>query len=50
MDRRAIVCFDRALGDVGLAGDDALQQVLPNGFASVITTEMSHYQQSADDI
>src|SRR5215469_15978067 len=27
MDRRAIACFDQALVDIGLAGDDALRQV-----------------------
>src|SRR3954453_22191141 len=33
MDRRAIVCFDQALADVGLADDSALRQVLHDYFA-----------------
>jgi hemoglobin len=33
MDRRAIVCFDQAMADVGLADDSALRQVLHDYFA-----------------
>jgi hemoglobin len=50
MDRRAIACFDRALADVGLAGNDALRQVLHDYFAWATTTTMSRYHQSADDV
>jgi hemoglobin len=50
MDRRAIVCFDQALADVGLAGDSALRQVLHDYFAWATTTTMSRYQKSADDV
>lgn len=50
MDRRAIECFDQALADVGLAGDDRLRAVLHDYFAWATTTTMSRYQQSADDV
>ena len=43
MDRRAIACFDQALVDVGLAGDDRLRQVLHDYFAWATTTTMSRY-------
>ena len=43
MDRRAIACFDQALRDVGLAGDDRLRQVLHDYFAWATTTTMSRY-------
>src|SRR3954470_20692204 len=33
MDRRAIACFDQALEDVGLAGDERLRRVLHDYFA-----------------
>jgi hemoglobin len=49
MDRRAIVCFDQALADVGLA-DDPLRQVLHDYFAWATTTTMSRYHHSADDV
>jgi hemoglobin len=32
MDRRAIACFDQALVDAGLAGDDSLRDVLHDYF------------------
>ena len=38
MDRRAIACFDQALADVGLAGDDRLRQVLHDYFAWATST------------
>jgi hemoglobin len=38
MDRRAIVCFDQALIDVGLAEGDRLRQVLHDCFAWATTT------------
>jgi hemoglobin len=50
MDQRAIVCFDRALEDVGLANQDQLRQVLHDYFAWATTTTMAHYHESADDV
>ena len=50
MDRRAITCFDQALADIGLAGDDRLHQVLHDYFAWATTTTMSRFHQSADDV
>src|SRR5262245_7308110 len=50
MDLRAIACFDEALADVGLAGDDQLQQVLHDYFAWATTTTMARYHDSADDV
>ena len=50
MDRRAIACFDQALADGGLAGDDRLRQVLHDYFAWATTTTMSRYHRSADDV
>ena len=50
MDSRAIACFDSALEDVGLAGDEALRQVLHDYFAWATTTTMARYHRSADDV
>jgi hemoglobin len=50
MDRRAIACFDQALADIGLAGDDSLRQVLHDYFAWATTTTMARYHRSADDV
>lgn len=50
MDRRAIACFDLALADAGLAGNDALRQVLHDYFAWATTTAMARYPESADDV
>ncbi len=50
MDRRAIACFDQALTDVGLDGDDRLRQVLHDYFTWATTTTMSRYQRSADEV
>jgi len=50
MDRRAIACFDQALGDVGLADDATLRQVLHDYFNWATTTTMSRYHRSADDV
>ncbi len=50
MDRRAITCFDQALDDIGLAGDDRLRQVLHDYFTWSTTTAMSRYHRSADDV
>jgi hemoglobin len=50
MDRRAIACFDAALGDVGLDRDLELQQALHDYFAWATTTSMARYPQTADDV
>jgi hemoglobin len=50
MDRRAIACFDQALGDVGLERESQLAQVLHDYFAWATTTTMSRYHGSADDV
>jgi hemoglobin len=50
MDRRAIACFDQALVDAGLAGDDRLRQALHDYFAWATTTTMARYHRSADDV
>ncbi len=50
MDRRAIACFDQALADVGLAGDEGLRQVLHDYFVWATRTTMSQYQRSANDV
>ncbi len=48
MDRRAIACFDQALLDAGLGGDERLRHVLHDYFAWATTTTMSRYHSSAD--
>src|SRR3954447_7434135 len=50
MDDRAIACFDQALEDTGLAGDDRLRQVLHDYFSWATTTTMARYHRSADDV
>jgi hemoglobin len=50
MDRRAIVCFDQALVDTGLAANEALRQVLHDYFAWATTTTMSRYHGSAREV
>jgi hemoglobin len=50
MDRRAIACFDQALGDIGLAGETPLAGVLHDYFAWATTTTMARYHESADDV
>jgi hemoglobin len=50
MDRRAVLCFDQALADVGLASDDQLRQVLHDYFAWATTNTMSRYHGSADEV
>jgi hemoglobin len=50
MNRRAIVCFDQALVDAGLADDDTLRQVLHDYFAWATTTTMYRYHQSAESV
>jgi hemoglobin len=50
MDLRAIACFDEALMDVGLAGNDRLRQLLHDYFAWATSTTMARYHRSADDV
>jgi hemoglobin len=50
MDRRAIACFDQALVDIGLTGNDRLRQVLHDYFAWATTTTMSRYHSSVDEV
>ena len=50
MDQRAIACFDEALADAGLAGDDALRQALHDYFTWATTTTMARFHESADDV
>lgn len=49
MDRRAITCFDTALGDAGIT-DERLRRVLVDYFAWATTTTMARYHGSADDV
>ena len=50
MDRRAIDCFDQALEDAGLSGDDSLRRALHDYFAWATTTSMAGYPNSPDDV
>jgi hemoglobin len=50
MDRRAIDCFDDALADADLTGDDRLRQVLHDYFAWSTTSAMARYPRSMDDV
>jgi hemoglobin len=50
MDQRAIACFDAALSDVGLDGDETLRRTLHDYFAWATTTTMARYHESADDV
>jgi hemoglobin len=50
MDRRAIACFDQAMADVGLDGDDRLRRVLHDYFAWATTTTMASHHDSASDV
>jgi hemoglobin len=50
MDRRAIACFDVALVDSGLAGDDRLSTVLHSYFEWATTNSMSRYHGSEGDV
>jgi hemoglobin len=50
MDRRAIACFDAALGDAGLVADDKLRRVLHDYFAWATTTTMARYHESEHDV
>jgi len=50
MDQRAIACFDQALEDVGLSGNEDLRRVLHEYFAWATTTTMTRYPDSASDV
>ena len=50
MDRRAIACFDQALADVGLVGNDDLRQALHDYFAWATTTTMARYHSPAAQV
>jgi hemoglobin len=50
MDRRAIDCFDLALADADLDGDDQLRQALHDYFAWATTTTMARYHATADEV
>jgi len=50
MDRRAVLCFDQALVDVGLADREPLRHALHDYFEWATTTTMSRYHRSADDV
>ena len=50
MDQRAIACFDQALEDVGLVGDERLRRVLHDYFAWATTGSMPRYHHSAEDV
>jgi hemoglobin len=50
MDHRAIACFERALGDVGLDRDPMLRQALLEYFTWATTHTMARYHESADDV
>jgi len=50
MDQRAIACFDVALEDAGLAGDDRLRAALHDYFEWATTTTMAMYHRSPDDV
>ncbi|HMO58679.1 MAG TPA: group II truncated hemoglobin [Roseiflexaceae bacterium] len=50
MDQRAIVCFDQALEDAGLAGDERLRCALHDYFAWATTTAMARYPRSPEDV
>jgi hemoglobin len=50
MDRHAIACFDQALTDAGLDGDERVRQALHDYFTWATTTSMSRYHRSPDDV
>ena len=50
MDARAIACFDEALVDAGLAGDERLRRALHDYFAWATAGPMARYPGSADDV
>jgi len=50
MDRRAILCFDQALTDIGVADDVPLRQVLHDYFVWATSVSFSRYSGSAADV
>ncbi|TDD17275.1 oxidoreductase [Kribbella turkmenica] len=50
MDRRAVDCFDQALTDTGLDGDERLRAVLHDYFSWATTVAMAKYHASAADV
>ena len=50
MDQRAIACFDEALVDAGMAGDDRISTVLHDYFEWATTNPMSEYHRSESDV
>jgi len=50
MDQRAVACFDEALVDAGLSGDERLRQSLHDYFAWATHTSMTRCQGSKDDV
>ena len=50
MNHRAIACFDQALADVGLDGNEVVRQVLHDYFAWATTTTMYRYHRSPDEV
>jgi hemoglobin len=50
MDLRAIACFDQALVDAGLAGNEQLRSALHDYFAWATRTSMAQYPRSADEV
>jgi hemoglobin len=50
MDRRAIECFDEALGDVGLTQEEPAWQALHAYFAWATNVSMTRYPDSAEDV
>jgi hemoglobin len=50
MDRRAILCFDTALDDAGLADNEPLRQTLVEYFTWATTTTMARYHDAEADV
>jgi glutathione S-transferase len=50
MDQRAIACFDLALEDAGLAGDERLRKALHEYFAWTTRNTMGRYHHSEDEV
>jgi hemoglobin len=50
MDQRAIACFDQALQDAGLDGDERVRRALHDYFAWATTVTMNRYHGSAADV
>lgn len=49
MDRRAVACFDQAIDDAGLGGDERLRLALHDYFAWA-TGAVGRFHESADDV